>query len=369
MRFSVNGRFLTQQTTGVQRYATELLYALDRMLDGQSDIKITVWSPRLRGPKPAWRNLLHREAGRLSGNLWEQLELPFLSRGDLLFCPGNTAPIISLAGFQPVVVTVHDLSYAYFPDAYSRTFRLWYHIVIPLAMRKAEIVLTVSETERESITSHFPCVIGRIHTVPNGGWPRDHMPSPVAPPPRDDGSVLYVGSLSKRKNFPAMLDVAISLARKRGLRFRFVGGTATSLAPAERIVPSDVKELIRFEGQTNDLETLARYYLEAGCFLFASLFESSGLPPVEAMACGCPVVASDTPALRERCGEAAVYCDPHSKGSISSAIEELVDSSERRSKMTELGYARARQLSWENCAAMTLELLAGHTKSRRKPAA
>ena len=234
MHLSVNGRFLTQRVTGVQRYATEVLNALDCILDRRPDVGITVWSPKLPGPGPEWRNLVHKEAGHLSGNLWEQFELPFLSRGDPLFCPANTAPVLSLAGTQPVFVTIYDLSYAYFPEAYSRAFRLWYNLLIPLAMSRAEAILTVSETERASIIERFPSVAARIHVSPNGGWPRDILPDLDPRPVRDELSILYVGSLSKRKNFPAMLEIAIQLARKRGLRFRFVGGTAASLASSNQ---------------------------------------------------------------------------------------------------------------------------------------
>ena len=339
-----------------------MLNALDCILDRRQDVEITVWSPKLPGPGPEWRNLVHKEAGHLSGNLWEQFELPFLSRGDPLFCPANTAPVLSLAGTQPVFVTIHDLSYAYFPEAYSRAFRLWYNLLIPLAMSRAEAILTVSETERASIIERFPSVAARIHVSQNGGWPRDILPDLDPRPVRDQSSVLYVGSLSKRKNFPAMLEIAIQLARKRGLRFRFVGGTAASLASSNQILPSDVEHLVRFEGQTDDLGKLAEYYHEAGCFLFPSLYESSGLPPVEAMACACPVIASDIPALRERCGDAAAYCDPTDPASIAATLEAVINSADRRSQMVEAGLRRCKQITWENCANSILDVISASLK-------
>ena len=98
MEFCINGRFLSQRITGVQRYAWEMLNALDRLLEGKTDVRVTVWTPRLPIEKPAWRNLRIKSAGWLRGNLWEQIELPILSRGCLLFCPGNTGPLLSLLG-------------------------------------------------------------------------------------------------------------------------------------------------------------------------------------------------------------------------------------------------------------------------------
>lgn len=334
-----------------------MLNALDRVLDDRRDVRVTVWTPRLPIDAPAWRNLRIETAGRLRGHLWEQLELPVLSRGRLLFCPGNTAPIVSLLGLQRTVVTVHDLSYSYFPEAYSRAFRLWYNIVVPLALRRAAAIVTVSETERDSIVRHFPAVAARIHAVANGGWPQDQLPRDAGAG-RESGLVLYVGSLSKRKNFPRMLEVAIRLARKRALRFCFVGGTAAALAPSGLGVPADVAHLISLEGQVNDIERLAAYYHRATCFLFPSLYESSGLPPAEAMACGCPVIASDTAALRERCADAALYCDPNDTAAIEAAVERLVDSATLQQSLREAGYRRAAQTTWAACARATLGIIA-----------
>lgn len=355
MDLVVNGRFLTQKPTGVQRYAISLLNALDRLLEGRDDLSITVFSPVLSGPKPRWLNIRHREAGRFRGNLWEQLDLPRLSRGKMLFCPGNSSPIISLLRRQPIVVTIHDLSYAYFPQAYSLAFRAWYNLLIPLVMKRATTILTVSEVERQSIIKHFPDVVSRIHAIANGGWPDDHVPMPNEN--QDDGYVLYVGSLSRRKNFPAMFDAAVHLSRTRGFRFLFVGGTAPTLKASSQTIPEDIIGKIRFVGQVDSIEELGNYYRHAGCFIFPSLYESSGLPPLEAMAWGCPVIVSDIPALRERCEDAALYCDPNDQVSMISKIESVMDSEALRQEYRTKGLRQAKSFSWERCASQTLNLI------------
>lgn len=357
MDIVINGRFLTQRVTGVQRYAYCMLDAMDDLLASRPDLSVTVLSPALTGPKPAWRHLIHREAGSRTGNLWEQIDLPRLSRGKLLFCPGNTSPITALLGGQRVIVTVHDLSYSYFPEAYSRAFRLWYNTIIPLAMRRAAAILTVSETERQSIIKYFPGVADRIHGIANGGWPGDSVPGHDDLTDRPDGHVLYVGSLSKRKNFPAMFKAAVELARKRGFRFRFVGGTAATLTGSDLTLPDDISANIDFIGQIDDTETLGAYYREAACFMFPSRYESSGLPPAEAMAWGCPVIVSDIPPLRERCADAALYCDPDDQDSMTSAIERMMDDATMRADYRQRGYARARDISWKQCARRTLDVI------------
>jgi glycosyltransferase involved in cell wall biosynthesis len=361
MDFIINGRFLTQRTTGVQRYARELVGALDAILDSTAGIKITVMSPRLSNPPPAWRNIELQQVGRLQGHAWEQLELPWYSRGKLLFCPGNTAPAISLLGSQPVVVTVHDLSYRYFPDTYHLAFRLWYGSIVPLVLRHARAVITVSETERLAILAHYPEIDQRLCAIQNGGLPADfgERLNNVS----NRGYVLYVGSLSKRKNFPNILDVATRLARKRNLQFVFVGSTLGGIYNTNVKTPIELASFINFAGQIDDPRALSSYYKHAACLLFPSLYEASPLPPIEAMACGCPVVASDIPSLRERCGDAALYCNPHDIDSIATATERIIDDNTLQQRLRTLGYQRAATFTWEQCARQTLHVICNSVKN------
>ena len=357
MDIVINGRFLTQNITGVQRYARELMQAIDELLEGKSHVKVTVMSPRLSDAPPTWRNILLRQVGCLRGHAWEQLELPWFSRGRTLLCPGNTAPVLSLLGTQPVIVTVHDLSYKYFPDAYSPAFRLWYNFIIPLSLNRARAVITVSQSERQAIIAHYPLSASRLYAIPNGGLPAGLTVEPIGCPDPHGDYILYVGSFSKRKNFPRMLEVACQLARERRFHFIFVGGTSKSLAFTAVNIPDDLSPYIKFVDAVNDSAALASYYRGASCLLFPSLYESSGLPPIEAMACGCPVIASDIPALKERCGEAALYCDPYDVDSISNAVLRIMDDIEFRSRLRALGYECAASYSWEACARDTFGLI------------
>jgi glycosyltransferase involved in cell wall biosynthesis len=357
MEIVINGRFLTQQITGVQRYAHELLVGLDASLDGKAPIGITVLSPRLSAPPPVWRNIKLREVGSLQGHAWEQMELPFYSRGKVLFCPGNTSPLFSIFGSQRVVVTIHDLSYRYFPAAYSLPFRLWYNILVPAALRRANAVITVSNAEYRAIGAIYPEAAPRLHAIANGGLPVGFDVDDIEVPTEQGGYILYVGSLSKRKNFAGAFEVACRLARKRGFRFVFIGGSASSIAKFGFTIPPDLAAFIDFKGQVDDPRVLSGYYRGAACLLFPSLYESSGLPPIEAMACGCPVIVSDIPALKERCGDAAVYCDPYDIASIVSAVERLMDDGALRDTLRRAGYQRAAVYSWKNCAEQTLQLL------------
>jgi glycosyltransferase involved in cell wall biosynthesis len=365
MHISINGRFLTQAITGVQRYGHALLDAIDVELGSRPDISATVFAPpNAPDMTSRWKNLKWRQEGRLTNNLWEQVELPFLAPSGVLFCPTNTAPLISLAGRHKVVITIHDLSFRYFPQAYSWSFRAWYNVVVSLAMHRATKVITVSEAERKAILEHFPSSTGRIVAIANGGWPGDNPPRSTLP--RERNLVLYVGSFSKRKNFPMLFDVACEVAASRGYRFELVGGTAAVMARSDVEIPLAVRDLVTIRGQIDDIATLADCYSRATCFVFPSLYESSGLPPLEAMACGCPVVLSDLPALRERYGEAAVYCDPNSRSSIIEAVERVMDSLPLQDELRARGFARAAQVTWREAAVASLDVLeqAGSPQSR-----
>ncbi len=359
MEIVINGRFLTQSITGVQRYARELVQAIDSILEVRSDLKVTVVSPRLSQPVPQWRNIILCQGGHLQGHAWEQLELPRLSRGRPLFCPGNTAPIASLVSSQRVIVTVHDLSYRYFPSAYGHVFRLWYGIIVPLVLRYAESIITVSESERAAIARHYPDALLRLHAIQNGGLPVGLDPTADNRMKADRSYVLYVGSLSKRKNFPGVFEAACRLARKRGCDFVFVGGGAGGISKSKLKIPDDVRSHLMFAGQIDDTAALMQYYRRAACLLFPSFYEASPLPPIEAMACGCPVIASDIPSLRERCGNAAVYCNPADIDSITAAVERVMDDPGLRSTLRASGYQHAEKYTWERCAVQTLELICG----------
>jgi glycosyltransferase involved in cell wall biosynthesis len=234
-------------------------------------------------------------------------------------------------------------------------YRLLYRAITPMVLRRASTVITVSESEKLEILQRYPGNEGRVLAIQNGSTPGsaellEHTPSA-------DQYVLYVGSLSRRKNLDGLIKVATNLGRKRRLSFVFVGSTPGALANVGAKIPEDVISGIRFEGQIDSWEVLRRYYQTASCFFFPSFYEASPLPPIEAMACGCPVVASGIPSLKERCGDAAMYCDPNSVESMAGSIERVLDDPATQSRLRHLGYERARKFTWRSCAEMTLDAI------------
>jgi glycosyltransferase involved in cell wall biosynthesis len=360
----VNGRFYGQPVTGVQRYARELVAAVDQLAAGPGLppplTRVVAHLPTDVGAPPGLRAVEVRHHGPGRGHGWEQFVLPRETRDGLLFCPGNTAPIASLARGR-VVVTIHDLSFEYFPEAYSRAFRAWYHVLTPIIARRAVRVITVSESERAAIARVYPGLGGRLVAIQNGAsaTPPRAAASPTTPPLPADPYVLYVGSLSRRKNFPGVLAAFALLADRRpGLRLVVAGGASGVFAPAEAALAPRIRDRVLYLGQVDDVATLAAAYRGARCFVFPSFYEASPLPPTEAMTFGCPVVAGDIPSLRERCGDAALYCDPRAPADIARAVGRVLDDESLAADLRRKGTARAATLTWETCARRTLAVLA-----------
>ncbi|WP_298189277.1 glycosyltransferase family 1 protein [Novosphingobium sp.] len=385
----INGRFLMQPVTGVQRVARELTRALDRLVaeEGLPVALRIVCEPEAQLDDLGLRvTTVERAASRwserigwhLGGHAWEQLVLPGRVRGGHLLCLGNTAPFASLhrpeGARQGVTVMIHDLSYRQFPEAYRLHYRLGHRFMLPSLLRRAATILTVSEREKAMLAALRPEARGRIRVAQNGGWSAGAVPG--EPPLASDGApepgyMLFVGSLSRRKNIHGVLAVAVRLAREDGLRTLIVGGGSDILSPIAGEIPADVAHLVRFTGPVTELEALGRLYRDAGCLLFPSFYEASPLPPIEALHFGCPVVVSAIPAMTERCGTAAVYCDPHDVDDMVGAVRRvLADPAPLAAK----GRLHAAHWTWRDQAMRVLDaVLAGtsvnaHENARRSAA-
>ncbi len=362
----INGRFLTQPVTGVQRYAHEIVKAFDRFLEsGQIDperYQVTLLSPnRHLQHQLSLRRIQVKRFGQYSGHAWEQWELPFHAWNGVLFCPGNTAPLMSYLFRRPVVVTIHSLAFRLFPEAYSRFFRVWYHFLTPRIIRFSRAVITVSESERRTIEQLYPEASGKIQVIQNGGLPteilnrrKELFRRPVSFP---EPYALFVGSLSEGKNLKAVLRAVEQVNQHQPLHLVVVGSTARTFRESTLEIPPSLTGKVHFTDQVEDPSELIPLYHHACCLVFPSFYEASSLPPIEAMACECPVIASDIPALRERCGEAALYCPPEEPDSIARAIQQIRTNPDLRQQLIRKGQQQATQFTWEASARQTFQIL------------
>jgi glycosyltransferase involved in cell wall biosynthesis len=352
-QFFINGKFCAQPTTGVQRYAQGLVAALDaRLASSASASRWTLLVPR-GARAPALQAIGVRAlASPVPGGLhvWEQFALPRASRNGLLInLAGSSA---AWAGRQAVVL--HDAALFDHPQAYAWTFRRWYRWLFERLARRGAVLITVSEFSRQRLSLALGLARERFAVVPGGA---DHLR-----PVRADPALLVrhgldrlpyllaVGSANPTKNLAALVAAWRALART-DVRLVLVGGSNERVfaGTADRPAASGVIEL----GRVDDA-ALKALYARAKGLVFPSLYEGFGLPPLEAMDCGCPVAAARTASLPQVCGDAALWFDPRSQDDMMTAMRRLLDEPALGEQLRQRGHARAALFRWDASAAALL---------------
>lgn len=276
----------------------------------------------------------------------------------------------------PLVVTVHDLSFRIFPEFFSPRDRAVLGTLVPRTLKRAAAVLVPSESALRDILRFYPMPAERITVTPEAAAAH------FRPQPADEVSrvktqyglaaryVLAVGNLQPRKNLERLLSAFANLAsRVDDVQLVVVGQKAWRGDGLERLVMRmGLAARVRLTGYV-PASDLAAIYSGAAVFCYPSLYEGFGLPVLEAMACGAPVVTSDSSSLPEVAGDAAILVDPTSVGKLSLALESLLSSEVNREALRRRGLARAAKFSWRRTAALTAGvydavLRAGHDTRR-----
>jgi glycosyltransferase involved in cell wall biosynthesis/GT2 family glycosyltransferase len=353
LSFGVNGRFLTQPVTGVQRYARNVVTAMNAAL---SDLgaNAPIIAPR-SASDPSLSTMPLISAGPLAGHAWEQTVLPAQWRGRLLnLC--NTAPAVK----ADQVVCIHDANVFVAPESYGPAFRAVYPPLQRLFARRAARIATVSAYSARQIAQYLPVRAADIVVLPNG---HEHAlawdpalarigPTVIAAREHSDrGFVLALGSRARHKNLQLLLDVAPEFAAM-GLDVVVAGGGADIFA--SETLPSVPN--VKVVGYVTDHD-LAYLMDRALCLVFPSWTEGFGLPIVEAMARGCPVVSSDRASMPEVCGDAALMAPPDDPAAWVHHVRTLATSPDLRQDLVGRGRERARLFSWALTAAGYIEIM------------
>ena len=351
MRVFINGRFLSQTVTGVQRAALETVRALDRLAATQDPVLLGLEGEVLAPPTARSLNGLTRipvrRVGFSSGHLWEQVELPWHARSGILVSLANAAPLVT----RRQCVTLHDASVFAVPESYSPAYLAWYRVLTPGLGRRAERIVTDSAFSRGELVRHAGIREDKIRVVPLGAEHILAVPCDVQVlAERGLGArpfILAVSSHGPHKNLRALCEATRNLDPEAFDVVVAGGSNQRVFDAASAPWPEHVKRL----GYVTDAQ-LRALYSHAACFVYPSVYEGFGLPPLEAMLCGCPVVVSRAASLPEVCGDAAVYCDPHDPADIARSITAVMGNDALRNNMKSRGYQRAREFTWDRSARL-----------------
>ena len=334
-----NARNVSAPLTGVQRYTRELM---QRAPEGVQEI-----APRY-------------PLSGAAGHLWEQCVLPFHSRNTTLWSPGNTGPLT----VKNQVVTIHDLATIDHPEWFSRRFATWYNFLLPKLVQRVAHIITISEFTKQRLMKRCAVSEDHISVIPNGVaetfTPQDaatvrRMREQLKIP--SEHYLLAVGSLDQRKNLERQLSVWRKIQHDvpNDLWLVLFGGTTTS-GIFRHTQTHDIPPRVHVVGEVPD-DLLAPLYAGALIFLYLSVYEGFGLPVLEAMASGTPVLTSNLSALPEVAGDSAVYVDPYHEEGIAGALIAIIHDETLRGRYAERGRERSKQFSWEKSAHTTFEVL------------
>ena len=345
----INGRFLTRPASGVDRFASELVRALAHRQGGAVDVAVP------RGA--AHTDKLPVEAGRLQvlgerqGQWWEQVELPKAS-GD--------RPLVNLANAAPLVrarqlVVIHDAATLANPHNFSLAFRSWYRFMLAGLMRRSDVIASVSKFSADELTRLMGRRARGIEVIGEGGEHILRQPADPSMLERLDlhgrRFVLAVGNRSPNKNFSGVVRALEQLDDPDVLLVAVGGGNDRVFAASDEAASARMRRT----GYVSDAQ-LRALYEHATCFIFPSFYEGFGLPPLEAMCCGCPVISSDRSSLPEVCGDAVLYCDPADPASIANALRRLLNSPALQQELREAGHRQAARHGWDRAAQDFLDI-------------
>ena len=360
LRIGIDGTPLLGPRSGVGNYTGRLFGAL---LAANPDWECLFYSNRslapLEPPLARAQHIYSRFSTRRT--VWMQCLLPGIirrSRPDLCHFPNATAPLWLKA---PFVITIHDASLFLYSHCHPRARLISIRLALPIVARRAAAVITVSRHARSDLIRILDLPPEKVHVVYEAAPAHFRPVCDVNDLERlrkkhrlPQQFLLYVGTIEPRKNLRRLVR-AVRRLRRYGFPHKLVmvGAAGWQIDALYReIEEQEMVDDVLFTGYVPD-EDLPGLFSLATLFVFPSLYEGFGLPPVEAMACGAPVLSSNRSALPEICGDAAHLVDPEDEDALVDSLVALLSDGERRAEMTERGLQRAHSFSWERAAQET----------------
>lgn len=343
----VNARFLTQELTGVQRFAEQISLSLNVIRD---DLIFLCPPGGLRDNVA--KELQVREIGSKGGHLWEQIDLPNYLRKNgsgLLLNLGSTAPVF----YKNQIVTHHDITYKRYPKSFSKKFRAIYGILVPMMLKNSNKLLTVSEFSKNEISEvygHSKENIEIIYNAVSNSFNKTNERNLSKP------YLLAVSSPNFHKNFHGMLRAFELLGDKYDISLKIIGKTATSFSKQDFSSLIKNSNKIQFLGRVDDDEMISLYQ-NACAFVFPSFYEGFGIPPLEAQSCGCPVISSNMASMPEVLRDSAIYFDPHNEKEMASVMEKIIVDGDLRAELVRRGDENIKRFSWDESAKKVSQIV------------
>ena len=361
-RIGINAHLLSSEAgyrrAGIHQYIAQVLHHLPWEEGRPATILFTQHTTEFE-KMPQFTAVSSRlpTANRLFRILWEQLVWPWLEikyKVDLSHSMAFVTPLLSR---KPSVVTVYDLSFIHFPGRFPTLQRQYLTKMTRRACKKAKRVITISESSRQDVHQFFDIPLSQIDVILPGvdSCYRLLSDSEVQQFKNDKGIgrfILHVGTLQPRKNITTLIE-AFAQLQIPDLQLILVGGKGWLYDEIfARIQELDIEDKVIFTGYVPD-EELPLWYNAAELFVLPSVYEGFGMPVVEAMACGTPVIASNTSSIPEAVGDAGLLFDPHSVSELVDRMGHVLNDPAQQAKMKEKGGRHARNFSWEHAGQKT----------------
>jgi glycosyltransferase involved in cell wall biosynthesis len=384
MRVSLDAIPLAAPRTGVGHYTFELARHLALIARADEFELVSPFpfvaqiSGQTKQDLPANLHTVQKQVGLLSRR-WFAVGLPFYLRqagSDLFHGTNYEVPLWSSC---PTVLTIHDLSLLLHADTHERRRVRRGRTRLPLMARNASLIITPSESVRAEVSEHLRIDPLKVVSIPEA--PRDiFRPASMEETSEvrrrleiEDDFILFVGTIEPRKNLSTLVAAFEEILRSTTHRPRLVIAGRKGWLTDElfsQVRESDVKERLLFTGYLAD-EDLRALYSSCSAFVYPSLYEGFGLPPLEAMACGAPVITSRIPSIVETVGtDAARLVSPTDAKALARALVEILDNENERQRLSQMGRERAAKFSWEKTARATLgiyqRVLESEAKRKRR---
>jgi glycosyltransferase involved in cell wall biosynthesis len=330
-----NTRCMNAPLTGVQRYTQKVLAGFPEKIK-----QIAPATGISRG---------------IRGHLWEQFILPVQTRNKLLWSPSNSGPV----NLKRQVVTVHDVVSADHPEWFNKAYVQWYNYMLPRLLKTADHIITISEFSRQRIVELFKIPESKITLIYNGA---DNALSEIKPGTPGiklpfDRYILSLGSLEPRKNIPLLLEAWQSILNEipEDIGLVIVGGKGNIKIFKDAGI-NQTSTRVYFTGHIND-EQVSQLYRHTLLFAYLSVYEGFGLPPLEAMSAGIPVLTGNQTSLPEVVGDGGIMIDPYSLAECENGLVKLINNKGLRDRLAAGAILQATKFDWKETALKTWEVL------------